>query len=139
MIGNLKADNIDAEDWLNTFIRNKVTIATDNLVAKEKWYFAAVLYRTNKKIKLQGSCDTADQFSTSNRIKLAGILAALYLLETLRKFTKSSLPSNMVLFCDNVSAVHATNTDMSPGIKTQQHPDQDIIRKIHHSKKKGLK
>eukprot|EP00957_Ditylum_brightwellii_P041722 3159779-Ditylum_brightwellii.AAC.1 len=50
MLGNLKTDNTDPEDWLNMHNRNKVTIATDGLVAKEKELFAVVLYTNNRKI-----------------------------------------------------------------------------------------
>eukprot|EP00957_Ditylum_brightwellii_P171687 13070123-Ditylum_brightwellii.AAC.1 len=118
LLGNLHADDVDPEYWIQAISNGKVAIATDGSVAQKKVYFAVVFHTDNKCIRYQGPCDGNASLMTSYRTELTGILSALYLLQAIIKFTETSPACAPPLLCDNIAAVKRTNNPILPGIKT---------------------
>eukprot|EP00957_Ditylum_brightwellii_P107260 8184158-Ditylum_brightwellii.AAC.1 len=50
LLGNLCAEAVDVDYWINTINAGAVTIATDGSVAEKKGYFATVFYTTERSI-----------------------------------------------------------------------------------------
>eukprot|EP00957_Ditylum_brightwellii_P136572 10414737-Ditylum_brightwellii.AAC.1 len=71
---------------------------------------------------------------TSYRIELTGILSALYLLQLLLRYTHIILAECPPLYCDNNSAVTATNNGIQPGIKAHLSSDFDVISELYNVK-----
>ena len=130
LLGNLHADNVDPEYWIQAISNGIVTIATDGSVAQKKGYFAVVFHTDNKSICYQGPCDGNDSLMTLYRTELTGILSALYLLRALSTFSHRDLTTTPTLFCDNSVAVTQTNLDISPGIRSHLAADYNIYSEI---------
>eukprot|EP00957_Ditylum_brightwellii_P014125 1064998-Ditylum_brightwellii.AAC.1 len=106
----------------------------DGSVAQRKGYFAVIFHFADKSICFQGPCDSNSSPMTSYRTELTGILSALYPLQALIKYKNTTLHESPVLYCDNISAVKATNTAIWPGIKHHVSSDFDIMKEIHSTK-----
>eukprot|EP00957_Ditylum_brightwellii_P041014 3105505-Ditylum_brightwellii.AAC.1 len=106
----------------------------DVSVVHKKGYFAVVFHSADKSICFQGPCDGNSSLMTSYRMELTGILSALYLLQALIKYKHTALQESLLLYCDNISVVNATNTVIWPGIKQHVSSDFDIIKEIHDTK-----
>eukprot|EP00957_Ditylum_brightwellii_P057995 4397922-Ditylum_brightwellii.AAC.1 len=82
----------------------------------------------------EGPCDGNSSLMTSYRTELTGILSAMYLLQALIRYKNAALHKSLLLCCDNISAVKATNTAIWPDIKHHISSDFDIIKEIHDTK-----
>eukprot|EP00957_Ditylum_brightwellii_P097392 7417936-Ditylum_brightwellii.AAC.1 len=130
LLGNLHADNVGPEYWIQAISDGIVIIAIDGSVAQKKGYFAVVFHTNNKSICFQGPCDGNDSLMTSYRTELIGILSAMYLLHALINFMTTTPSCVPQLFCDNISAVRQTNAPILPGFKAHVSSDFDLIQEI---------
>eukprot|EP00957_Ditylum_brightwellii_P204378 15338972-Ditylum_brightwellii.AAC.1 len=116
LLGNLCAEDVDVDYWINAINVGAVTIATDGSVADKKGYFVAVLYTTERFLRYQGPCDRAKDLMTSYWKELSGILFTLYLIRAFTEFSNTVITSAPPLFCNNSAAVSRTKKTISPGI-----------------------
>eukprot|EP00957_Ditylum_brightwellii_P051860 3932809-Ditylum_brightwellii.AAC.1 len=138
ILGNVQAAEVNSECWIDTLNRGLVTIATDGSVANQKGYYATVMYTDKKQLRFQGPCNDAKSLMTSYCTKLAGILAALYILRAFSSYSQMQINTKHTIFCGNAAAVSRVNMPISPGIKQYITTDYDIVKEIEEVKRLSL-